>query len=315
VSKQTEQVETTLAKTQSSETAIEQRAMTPVEMLSVAVQKGADPSTVEKLMDLNDRLEKNRARKAFEQAMVNFSSRVPTIIKTRTVDFATAKGRTHYKHAGLPETVEQIQELMAECQLSRRWKDEDPKKPGNIRWRVIITHVNGHSETVAAEAPPDTSGSKNEAQAVASTVTYLQRLTLFSALGLVAADTVDDDGHGAAPPQQKPAGLVGPTGTEDDKRAFVVVLESAVGKKLAVPERIAYVREVAEFAKLATIAECTEWLRDHGAIVDGKVCNKDTKKKAESPGTGNFAVTGPGTPSEREPGDDGIEPSPRNEQS
>jgi len=86
--------------------------------------------------------------------------------------------------------------LMAECQLSRRWADEDPKKAGNTRIRCLISHITGHSESFAAEAPPDMSGNKNDAQAVASIITYLRRTTLFSVLGLVANDEVDNDGAG-----------------------------------------------------------------------------------------------------------------------
>lgn len=42
-------------------------------------------------------------------------------------------------------------------------------------------------------ASADTSGSKNSIQAIGSTITYLQRYTLFSILGLASTD--DDDGN------------------------------------------------------------------------------------------------------------------------
>ena len=57
----------------------------------------------------------------------------------------------------------------------------------------VITHVQGHSESVSLQAGLDQSGGKNNIQSLGSTVTYLQRYTLFSATGM-AAKGIDDDG-------------------------------------------------------------------------------------------------------------------------
>ena len=234
-------------KAQPQTQALATRALTPAEMLSVAVQQNAPVENIERLMGLQERWEANEARKAFEIAMVAFSASVPTILKSRVVDFTTAKGRTHYKFAGLPESVEQIQGLMAQCQLSRRWKDEEPKKVGNIRLRCIVSHVLGHGESFAAEAPPDGSGNKNEAQAVASIITYLRRTTLFAVLGLVAKDELDDDGEGGAKRQEErpaSAGLVGQTQDQGQARptprqAFVdAVLAKCPGMAMDAIKRV-----------------------------------------------------------------------------
>ena len=48
---------------------------------------------------------------------------------------------------------------------------------------------------MSLSAPPDSSGSKNSIQAIASTLTYLQRYTLLSITGLAASEA-DDDGRG-----------------------------------------------------------------------------------------------------------------------
>jgi hypothetical protein len=54
----------------------------------------------------------------------------------------------------------------------------------------------GHSELTKMTAPSDTSGQKNSIQAIASTITYLQRYTLLAATGLTTKDMPDDDGKG-----------------------------------------------------------------------------------------------------------------------
>jgi len=60
----------------------------------------------------------------------------------------------------------------------------------------VISHRDGHSEENSLSADADHSGEKNAIQAIGSTLTYLQRMTLKAALGLAAAD--DDDGKAAS---------------------------------------------------------------------------------------------------------------------
>jgi len=51
--------------------------VTPDQMLMTAVQKGADLSQVEKLMDLQERWQANQAKSAYLQAMSDFQSECP----------------------------------------------------------------------------------------------------------------------------------------------------------------------------------------------------------------------------------------------
>lgn len=268
----TEHVETTLAERRPQETAMTPQSLTPAQMLSLAVQQDAPVEKLDKLMDLQERWERNEARKAFEQAMVHFSAQVPTIVKSRTVDFTTQKGRTHYKFAGLPETVEQIQVLMSECQLSRRWADEEPKKPGNIRIRCYVTHVSGHSESFAAEAAPDTSGNKNEAQSVASIITYLRRTTLFSVLGLVASDEVDDDGQGGrpSPEPKKPASqaLMADDDAEKQARAeFKRIAEAKSHSRMSNAVLTTLFRAAQQASGRESTADCAAFINGENVLV------------------------------------------------
>jgi len=188
------------------ETTLAPTSLTPAQMLSLAVQQNADTAKLEKLMDLQERWEKNEARKAYVEAMVKFRAACPTILKTRKVDFTPKdKGRVKYNFAGLPETVEQIQPLMAECQLSATWTTV-AQRADWIEIRCDVSHVRGHKESMQLGGPPDDSGGKNRLQMIASTITYLRRTTLFSLLGLVAKDEVDDDGAGGKkkPEPEKP---------------------------------------------------------------------------------------------------------------
>ena len=54
----------------------------------------------------------------------------------------------------------------------------------------------GHSESVTLDAFKEDSGTKNNIQAMGSSITYLERYTLFAATGL-ASEEQDDDGAGS----------------------------------------------------------------------------------------------------------------------
>jgi hypothetical protein len=176
----------------------------PGQLIALALEKGADPGTLEKLMDLQERWEAGNARRAYVLAMTGFKQEAPSVlVKGDKVDFATAKGRTHYNYANLGSIVQEITAILGKYGLSASWETKQ-----NERDEVIvtchITHEAGHRESVTLRGPADDSGNKNRIQAVGSTVTYLQRYTLLAALGLATGE--DDDGRGgnASGPMNKP---------------------------------------------------------------------------------------------------------------
>lgn len=160
--------------------------ITPMDMLQTAVDKGADLDQMQKLMDLHERWEENQAKKAYVTAMSEFQKKAPIIHKTR-------EGH-NTKYAGLAETIMHIRGLMQECGLSHTWKTNQTN--GEVTVTCCVTHVDGHSECTQLSAGADTSGNKNNVQAIGSTVTYLQRYTLFAILGLSSSE---DDFDGITP--------------------------------------------------------------------------------------------------------------------
>lgn len=156
-------------------------SQSPDNLLALAVEKGADIDRLTKLMDLKERYDASNARKSFYMAMSEFQSMVPTIKKTSHVKF----GNTNYMFAPLGSIAEQIRDAMKVCGFSYRF--EQSHQDG-IEVVCIVTHKDGHSEKTPMKAAADSSGNKNSIQAIGSTVTYLQRYTLISALGLTTAD-------------------------------------------------------------------------------------------------------------------------------
>jgi hypothetical protein len=166
---------------------------TPMEMLNRALMSGAAPETLEKMLALQERWEKNEARKAFDKAIAKAKASMPVIRKNREVNYVTDKGRTNYKFEDMAEIERTIVPILSEHGLSYRFRTTVTEKM--IVVTCIISHEAGHSEENSLPGPADTSGSKNAIQAIGSTVTYLQRYTLKAALGLSAS--VDDDGAAA----------------------------------------------------------------------------------------------------------------------
>jgi hypothetical protein len=195
-------------------------ALTPMEMVGRAVASGASIEVVEKLMALHERWEANQGRKAFDEAMAAAKAEIPVIFKSREVDFTSTKGRTHYRYEDLAEIAKTINPILSKHGLSYRFRTTSPaNEPVTVT--CIVSHRLGYSEENSLSAGRDESGNKNSIQAIGSTLTYLQRMTLKAALGLAASD--DDDGKAAG------AGMV----ISDEQLKKLQTLASEVGGDVA----------------------------------------------------------------------------------
>lgn len=168
--------------------------VTPMSMIERAVEKGADVAMIEKLMELQERNDRNIGRRAFDQAMAKAKAEIPPIIKTRRVVYENKDGKaTDYRHEDLAEIAKTIDPILSRYGISYRFRTSQGE--GGITVTCIVSHEQGYAEETTLKGGADNSGGKNSIQAVGSTVTYLQRYTLKAALGLAAAQ--DDDGRQA----------------------------------------------------------------------------------------------------------------------
>jgi hypothetical protein len=156
-----------------------------------------DIEKFERLMGLRERVSLADARRAFYAALADAKGEFGPIIKTRQVDFehSDQQGRTQYKYEELADIGVVVDPVLSKYGLSYRHKSaQDGAK---IKVTCILSHRDGYSEENSLEGEADKSGRKNPNQAIASTVTYLQRYTLKEALGIGAGR--DDDGAGGGP--------------------------------------------------------------------------------------------------------------------
>lgn len=162
--------------------------ITPVQMIMAAITGHADLDKIEKLLTLQERWEANEARKAYHKAMAEFKANPPKINKDKQVGYSTNAGKVGYSHASLGNVTEKISSELSKYGLSASWTTDQTDK---ISVTCHITHSLGHSERTTLSANADKTGSKNEIQAVGSTITYLERYTLLALTGLATYE--DDD--------------------------------------------------------------------------------------------------------------------------
>lgn len=161
-------------------------------MAQTAMTTGRGMEQLEKFLELQMRWDAEQARRAFVAAMASFKAEPIEILKSKLVEFDTNDGKTtSYRHAPLAAVVDGVVSALGKHGLSHRW--DVKQEGGQITVICILSHRDGHTETVTMNAAPDASGKKNSIQQVSSTVTYLQRYTLMAATGVAAKD-MDDDG-------------------------------------------------------------------------------------------------------------------------
>ena len=166
-------------------------AVTPMTMLQTAVARGATMDELGKLMDLQERWERNEARKAYHTAFAAFKAEAVQVIRKTDITNGPLSGR---KYADLATAVDAATPMLSKHDLSASWKITKDEKDW-IEATCTLTHIAGHSESAAFGGPPDSGGAKNAIQARASTLNYLQRYTFLAVCGL-AAKNADDDGSG-----------------------------------------------------------------------------------------------------------------------
>lgn len=171
-----------------------------------------DLAKLQGLMAMKKEVEADRASIAFADAFTELQPDLPVIDRTGTIVVYSKTDRE--KPGGVPEGARPIQQTpyatldnileairkpLHDHGFSLRF-EHDTAADGRLITTAILRHREGHSER--ATAPPlqhDSSGSKNNVQAVGSSLTYGRRYALMAVLPIVshAPQDADDDGKGA----------------------------------------------------------------------------------------------------------------------
>lgn len=239
--------------------------LSPMAMISSVVQAGADPEALDRVTAWAERMQANEARRAHAQAITNFKALCPTVARK-------SKGHTN-TYATLVDIDEQIRPALTQCQLSPSWRVIKNDKDW-IEVECRVTHVMGHYESTSFGGPPDRGPGRNELQARASTVSYLERYTLKALLGIVDKDMPDNDGADGAPQKEpkKPASQSLMKPEADAEQAAKQKFKDAAVKKLgdggltgdSLRRLLAKVQRA---SGKQDIAECAAWLADPNVLI------------------------------------------------
>lgn len=216
-------------------------------LIAAARDSTVDVAKLERIMAMvKDREEDNRKR-AFFAALAAAKGEFGPILKKRQVDYEhkDKTGRTSYKYEELADISAVVDPVLSRHGLSYRHKAA--QNGDKITVTCILSHAEGFSEENSLEGFKDASGMKNPNQAIASTITYLQRYSLKEALGIGAGR--DDDSGGFDDPPVTPDDvvyikqLIADTGSDLEKLLKTVGAEDVVDMRASQFKQAAWLLE------------------------------------------------------------------------
>lgn len=187
---------------------VEQAPSPSGNLLAQIVEAARDPTVdagkMEAMANLAMKLQDRELQAQFNRDLASAIMEMPRISKRGVITIPAKDGRPERvqgKFAKFEDLDRVVSPILARHNLVIRF--ELGSDQGTTA-RPILMHTNGVTERGdALRLPPDTSGSKNNAQAVGSSSSYAKRYAMCAALNIVTEDE-DDDGRGGALPDDPP---------------------------------------------------------------------------------------------------------------
>lgn len=208
------------------------------ELLHLAVEKGTPVEQLAQLVELHEKMEAREAAKEFAIAMAAFQQECPSIYKSKTAKITTQGGGSYsYSYAELDHIARTVNPILAKYGLSYSWDTAIDK--GFLTCICTVRHLNGHKTESRFSLPTESKSAMSEQQKYGAALTFAQRRSLSSALGLT---TTDEDSE-AAPDAD-------PTPITDDQ---VIELEDLIAEVKADRGRFLKFLGVEELAQLPAV--------------------------------------------------------------
>lgn len=193
-------------------------------ILAVIERAVRDPSVdvdkMERLFALQERALDRQAKADFTAAKLAMQPELPIITMKGAIvikDKNTGKVIQETPYAKFEDIHEAVMPILLRHGFDLKFKNiaTDSGKPVV---RTILQHVGGHSDDTEFELPMDTSGSKNNVQAIGSSTSYGKRYGVIGILNLRVHGEDDDAAEGG-----KPATI------SDEQRNQLMALSESVG--------------------------------------------------------------------------------------
>lgn len=177
-----------------SDTAVAEVSDTAITMFErLARDPNIDPAKLQQLMDLQERAMKRSAEEAFNAAFADMQGDIPVITQNGEIK---VNNDVRSRFARLEDIDRIIKPILQKYGFALTHKVAYGDK---LTVTTILLHRAGHREETIFVAPPDTSGSKNGIQAIASTISYGKRQNTKAILNVAEGGEDDDGTSGGAP--------------------------------------------------------------------------------------------------------------------
>lgn len=144
-----------------------------------------------KLLDMQERVMTKQNEIAFNQAMTRLQAKLPTVRKDGKIEFTDKNNVVRCTPFARYEDIDAaIRPMLIEEGFSISF---DTQWGEGAIISGTLSHKDGHSRTSSMRLPLDTSGSKNNLQAMGSTISYGKRYLVSMLLNIVTKGE-DDDG-------------------------------------------------------------------------------------------------------------------------
>jgi len=173
------------------------RSTEPLDLIRIAIETNADPEKMKSLVDLFERLEMAKAKKAYTAAMAKARDGMQPIVKT---------GWNEQTKSAFGKFEDINEEVMPRLTATGFTVDYTQVPTMNKRenWfglKCTVSHEAGYSRDFTMDFPPDTLGpkgtpNKTEMHGLGSSITYARRYLLVMALNITLKGE-DNDGNGA----------------------------------------------------------------------------------------------------------------------
>ena len=139
---------------------------------------------IDKYLDIQERIMNKNSQIAFNNALAEMQPEMP-IIKRKTKGYNS-------QYAAYENIMEPYLPILSKHGFSLSFSNENIENA--IKIFGTLAHKEGYQKTVDISLPLDTSGNKNNLQAVGSTISYGRRYLVGMLLNVVT-EGEDDDGH------------------------------------------------------------------------------------------------------------------------
>lgn len=160
--------------------------LTPEQLIYVAIQRNIDPDALEKLVSLQERMDKTRGMKAFNAALVRFKELCPAIKKNKTAEIKSDGGGYSFTYAEIDQIAMTADPFLQQCGFSYMWNQTATQN--SVTETCILMHEDGHQRESSFTVPSENKSGASPQQKFGGASTFAQRRAFAAVLGLVTTE-------------------------------------------------------------------------------------------------------------------------------